>query len=195
MRIILLDAGFSPVIENLNIQITENGIYTVVGAPKSGKTTLLNGISGLIPASSGVILVGNFSPNWTVYHNLISFWRGSEYFYPKMTGFEHLKLLAKSQKRSLQTVFDASNDLKMINYIDRPVKVYPPGIQTRFDLALSSVEDKPLVLLDEPFTDIDEDSRVIACSFLSKMAQNRTIIITANQPVDAVDPTKIITLP
>ncbi|BDR55657.1 ATP-binding cassette domain-containing protein [Xylocopilactobacillus apis] len=198
MRIILIDASFSygqqEIISNFNLQIKENGIYTIVGSTGCGKTTLLKGLSGMIPTSSGVTLIGNFRPNWDVYQNLVSFWNSSKYFYPWMTGFEHLKLLAKSQKTSIQEVFDTSNALKMINYIDRPVKTYPKGIQTRFDLALSSVDDKPLILLDEPFSDIDEDSKIISQNFLKNLAVKKTIIITAKDKKDIMDSAKVISL-
>lgn len=198
MQIILIDASFSydeqTIIDKINLQISKNGIYTVIGSPKTGKTTLLKGISGILPSSSGTVLVGNFRPNSDVHQNLISFWGAKETFYPLMTGFEHITLLAKRKKRPIQTIFDVSNDLKMINYIDRPVKTYPKGIITRFDLALSFIDDKPLVLLDEPFKQIDEDSRVISQNFLKKMAQDKIIITTTTDVADIIDSQKVITL-
>ena len=106
MRIILINTSFNygkvSVINQMNLQISGVGLYTIYGKPQSGKTTLLRGLAGMIQPQSGMILVGNFNPDWDVYQNLISFWNGNQYLYPKMTGFEHLKILAKRQNRSLQ---------------------------------------------------------------------------------------------
>lgn len=198
MRIILIDVDFgygsNSVIQQMNLQISDVGLYTVLGKPQSGKTTFLRGLAGMIKPQAGMILVGNFSPDWDVYQNLISFWQGNHYLYPKMTGFEHLKILAKSQNCSLQAVFDVSNDLKMINYIDRPVGNYPPGIQSRFNLALSKIDDKPLILLDEPFKEIDPDSQIIVQDFLKKLATNQLVILTTSNQQDIIDPQRVISL-
>lgn len=196
MRIILLDATFNhQEVPKFNLQITENGLYTIVGEDKNARITLLKGIAGLLPCTSGVVLVGNFRPDFNLNQNLVSFWDQANFLYPEMTGFDHLKLLAKSRKQPLQTVFDTSNDLKMINYIERPVKTYPRGILTRFKLALSAIDDKPLILLNEPMTDIDEDSRIISQTFIKKIVAKRTIVVTAKDKNDIINSTKIITLP
>ncbi|MCT6892787.1 MAG: ATP-binding cassette domain-containing protein [Bombilactobacillus mellifer] len=198
MRIILINTSFNygkvSVINQMNLQISGVGLYTIYGKPQSGKTTLLRGLAGMIQPQSGMILVGNFNPDWDVYQNLISFWNGNQYLYPKMTGFEHLKILAKRQNRSLQDVFDVSNDLKMINYIDRPVKIYPRGIQSRFNLALSKIDDKPLILLDEPFNKIDLDSQIIIKNFLKKLAIEHLVILTTSDSKNIIDSKKVIFL-
>ena len=198
MRIILINTSFNygkvSVINQMNLQIRGVGLYTIYGKPQSGKTTLLRGLAGMIQPQSGMILVGNFNPDWDVYQNLISFWNGNQYLYPKMTGFEHLKILAKRQNRSLQDVFDVSNDLKMINYIDRPVKIYPRGIQSRFNLALSKIDDKPLILLDEPFNKIDLDSQIIIKNFLKKLAIEHLVILTTSDSKNIIDSKKVIFL-
>lgn len=198
MRIILINTSFNygkvSVINQMNLQISGVGLYTIYGKPQSGKTTLLRGLAGMIQPQSGMILVGNFNPDWDVYQNLISFWNGNQYLYPKMTGFEHLKILAKRQNRSLQDVFDVSNDLKMINYIDRPVKIYPRGIQSRFNLALSKIDDKPLILLDEPFNKIDLDSQIIIKDFLKKLAIEHLVILTTSDSKNIIDSKKVIFL-
>lgn len=198
MRIILINTSFNygkvSVINQMNLQISGVGLYTIYGKPQSGKTTLLRGLAGMIQPQSGMILVGNFNPDWDVYQNLISFWNGNQYLYPKMTGFEHLKILAKRQNRSLQDVFDVSNDLKMINYIDRPVKIYPRSIQSRFNLALSKIDDKPLILLDEPFNKIDLDSQIIIKDFLKKLAIEHLVILTTSDSKNIIDSKKVIFL-
>ena len=198
MRIILINTSFNygkvSVINQMNLQISGVGLYTIYGKPQSGKTKLLRGLAGMIQPQSGMILVGNFNPDWDVYQNLISFWNGNQYLYPKMTGFEHLKILAKRQNRSLQDVFDVSNDLKMINYIDRPVKIYPRGIQSRFNLALSKIDDKPLILLDEPFNKIDLDSQIIIKNFLKKLAIEHLVILTTSDSKNIIDSKKVIFL-
>lgn len=198
MRIILINTSFNygkvSVINQMNLQISGVGLYTIYGKPQSGKTTLLRGLAGMIQPQSGMILVGNLNPDWDVYQNLISFWNGNQYLYPKMTGFEHLKILAKRQNRSLQDVFDVSNDLKMINYIDRPVKIYPRGIQSRFNLALSKIDDKPLILLDEPFNKIDLDSQIIIKNFLKKLAIEHLVILTTSDSKNIIDSKKVIFL-
>ncbi|MGL5898781.1 MAG: ATP-binding cassette domain-containing protein [Lactobacillaceae bacterium] len=198
MRIILINTSFNygkvSVINQMNLQISGVGLYTIYGKPQSGKTTLLRGLSGMIQPQSGMILVGNFNPDWDVYQNLISFWNSNQYLYPEMTGFEHLKILAKRQNRSLQDVFDVSNDLKMINYIDRPVKIYPRGIQSRFNLALSKIDDKPLILLDEPFNKIDIDSQIIIKDFLKKLAIEHLVILTTSDSKNIIDSKKVIFL-
>lgn len=63
---------------------------------------------------------------------------------------------------------------------DKPVKFFSSGMKQRLKLVLSICIDAPLLLLDEPSTNLDEEGMGWYQNLLGKFVQNRTVIIASN---------------
>jgi len=163
------------VINNLDVVFKE-GIYFINGVNGSGKTTLLNLISGVLVPDSGVVLVdGNkidmFSNVAALdYHNID--------FFDSLTVSGLIDILSDvfidSKVLSLKIV-----GLFKIN-IDTKISNLSMGNKRKLMLLPILLTDKKIILLDEPFDNLDHDSIELIFTQLKQISFDRTIIIVSH---------------
>jgi ABC-2 type transport system ATP-binding protein len=158
------------VIENLNLQLNENCIHGIVGLNGAGKTTLLNSIFGLKRYNQGEILFNKKK----LTKKDISFLPTENYFYPNITGREYLKLFKNKD-------FDIEkwNSLFVLP-LDKIIDTYSTGMKKKLALLGMFRNDKPIMILDEPFNGLDIETSRIIRSILMKFRKKKTIIITSH---------------
>jgi ABC-2 type transport system ATP-binding protein len=159
------------VINNLNLSLREGLIHGIVGLNGAGKTTLLNALFGLKKMDSGSILIDNQKIN----KKSVAFLFTENYFYSNITGREYLNLL-KNQE------FDIEQWNKLFSLpLDSIVNGYSNGMKKKLALLGILKQDKPLMILDEPFNGLDiEACRIIRMILLRLKEKNKTIIITSH---------------
>lgn len=186
------------VLENITYRFVSGTIYGVVGKNGSGKTMLLRELAGLIHPSSGSISVDgkrlhhdlDFPPNLGI---LIE----KPEFISYLTGLENLKLLAEIRHiasedtiRDLMKLFSLDPDSKL------PVKKYSLGMKQKIGIIQAIMENPEILILDEPFNALDEDSvKLLRTLLLQYQKEGKLIILTSHhkEDIDAIC-TKILTL-
>lgn len=79
------------VIRDITLEIDAPGIWALVGPNGVGKTTFLNLLTNLIPATSGTVhLVGKSNKDYTVFKE-VSFLQDNTVLFDYLTGYDHLK--------------------------------------------------------------------------------------------------------
>ena len=159
------------VINNLNLSLREGLIHGIVGLNGAGKTTLLNALFGLKKMDSGSILIDNQKIN----KKSVAYLFTENYFYSNITGREYLNLF-KNQE------FDIEQWNKLFSLtLDSIVDGYSNGMKKKLALLGILKQDKPLMILDEPFNGLDiEACRIIRMILLRLKEKNKTIIITSH---------------
>lgn len=158
-------------IDSLNLVLSENTINGIVGLNGAGKTTLLNSIYGLKSIDSGKILHNDGKIN----KQEMSFLVTENYFYSNITGREYLGLFKN-------TIYDDDkwNQLFLLP-LDVIIDDYSSGMKKKLALMGILKQDKPVMILDEPFNGLDiETCRIIRQILLKLKDQNKTIIITSH---------------
>lgn len=162
--------GDHKVIDNLSLTINHGECFTLLGPSGCGKSVLLRLIAGFESPENGVISIGedivtNVEKNIDTPSNL----RGlgvvfQEYaVWPHMTVFDNiayplkLKKLPKEQIR--EQVMFAVNQVNLTNLEDRFPSQLSGGQQQRVALARALVAKPPLMLLDEPLSNLDANLR------------------------------------
>ena len=159
------------VIDSLNLVLSENTINGIVGLNGAGKTTLLNSIYGLKSIDSGKILHNDGKIN----KQEMSFLVTENYFYSNITGREYLGLFKN-------TIYDDDkwNQLFLLP-LDVIIDDYSSGMKKKLALMGILKQDKPVMILDEPFNGLDiETCRIIRQILLKLKDQNKTIITTSH---------------
>jgi len=159
------------VIENLNLEMQNNCIHGIVGLNGTGKTTLLNSIYGLKIYTKGEMLFNNekFSKK------LISYLPAENYFYSNITAREYLSLFKNKQ-------FDVEkwNALFLLP-LDKVIDNYSTGMKKKLALLGIHKQDKPLLILDEPFNGLDiETSRIIRSILIKLKDKGKTVVVTSH---------------
>lgn len=160
-----------PVIKGLNLKMEENKIHGVVGLNGSGKTTLLNTIFGLKRPISGIVLYKGEKAN----KNDISYLMTENYFYSNITGREYLQLF-----KNKDFLTGKWNGLFLLP-LDELIESYSSGMKKKLALLGTLKQDKPVMILDEPFNGLDiESTQILRMILLKLKEQNKTIIITSH---------------
>jgi len=161
----------SKVLESLYLSLSENKIHGIVGLNGAGKTTLLNAIYGLIKIDSGTISCEG--KNLT--KKDISYLETENFFYSNITGSEYLSLFKNHKFDS-----DKWNGLFSLP-LNQIIDGYSTGMKKKLALLGILKQDKPLMVLDEPFNGLDiETCRIIRSILLRLKDKGKTIIITSH---------------
>jgi ABC-2 type transport system ATP-binding protein len=159
------------IIDSLDIVISDNTINGIVGLNGAGKTTLLNSVYGLKSIDSGDIKFNDRKIN----KKEVSFLETENYFYSNITGREYLSLFKNQDYDS-----DKWNQLFLLP-LDTIVDDYSTGMKKKLALMGILKQDKPIMILDEPFNGLDiETCRIIRQILLKLRDRNKTIIITSH---------------
>ena len=159
------------VIDSLNLMLSDNTINGIVGLNGAGKTTLLNSIYGLKSIHSGSIKSNDSKIN----KKEISFLVTENFFYSNITGREYLRLFKNSN-------YDLArwNQLFLLP-LDTIIDDYSTGMKKKLALMGILKQNKPIMILDEPFNGLDiETCRIIRQILLKLKDRDKTIIITSH---------------
>lgn len=149
-------------LHNLKFSIDNNSIVSVLGPSGCGKTTLIRVIAGLEEIQKGEIfldnnLVANNKFNTPPEKRPISYVFQDFALFPHMTVLENISFAAGSQHNKKQLV----NQVIKLAKVEEFLKKYPHslsgGEQQRVALARSIAVQPKLLLLDEPFSDLDSN--------------------------------------
>jgi len=164
--------GEKIIIEDLSISFGVAQVHGLAGLNGSGKTTLLNTIYGFKRSMSGKILYNDMP----IHRVDISFLETENYFYPNITGRDYLGLFKPYGKES----DEAWNRLFKLP-LDRIVDGYSSGMKRKLALMATLKQDKPIIILDEPFNGLDlEASRVLNMLIARLREKERTVIVTSH---------------
>ena len=159
------------IIDSLNISLLENTINGIVGLNGTGKTTLLNAIYGLKKIDAGEI----FCNGSKVSKKQIAYLVTENFFYSNITGREYLSLF----KNKLFNM-DKWNELFFLP-LDQIIDNYSSGMKKKLALLAILKQNKPIMILDEPFNGLDfETCRIIRSILLRLKKKGKTIIITSH---------------
>jgi len=107
------------------------------------------------------------------------------------TGIENLVLMAQLYGLDLATAKKFTSEfverLQMGSFIDRPAQTYSGGQKRRLDIALGMIHHPQLLLLDEPTTGLDPQSRAYLWGEIKKLKADGVTIFLTTQYMDEAD--------
>lgn len=181
-----LDTNFS--IKDLSIYFEDNKFHILLGNTGSGKTLILETISGLKKYDSGDIFINSINVN-----NLppekrnISYLPQDNSIFPHLNVFDNifygLKFIKHlSYDEKVQKIHDISDVLKINNLLKRSISFLSGGERQRVALARALVTDKKIILLDEPTSALNETLQEELCFFLKELQKkySLTVIMTTH---------------
>jgi ABC-2 type transport system ATP-binding protein len=161
----------SKVIDSLCLLLPEGSIHGIVGLNGAGKTTLLNAIYGIKNIDSGEICLDGKG----LTKNEMSFLVTENFFYSNITAREYLSLF-----KNLYFDADRWNGLFFLP-LDTIIDDYSTGMKKKLAILGVLKQDKPIMILDEPFNGLDiEACRIIRSILLRLKEKGKTVIITSH---------------
>lgn len=160
----------------------EKRLYAILGDNGAGKTTLLRVLAGLVQPSQGqVSIFGEQNPRNAC--RQFGYMAHPSLLYDELNGLENLQYFARlygmNDSKRCRQVIDA---VGLDPALQRPVGQYSQGMRQRISLARAILHDPKLLLLDEPFSNVDVKSAREMVRLLAGMRDaGKTIFVVTHQ--------------
>ena len=181
------------ILKKINLESNEGGITCVLGPSGCGKTTLLKLISGLLKIQEGEILLNNKIISSQKIHQKtekrnIGFLFQEYALFPHLTVEENLYFAIQKQDNKKEIIDDILGIIKLLDTKTRYPHELSGGEQQRIALARSIIAKPTLLLLDEPFSNLDlnlkEEIRDDTLHLLQRF--NISAIVVTHDPFEAM---------
>ncbi len=173
--------GTFAALRQVTVSLESGRCYLLLGENGAGKSTLLRTIAGLLRPSFGEVTVFGAPP--ADGRDRIGYMSHAPMLYDELTGLENLRYFA-SLYRS-QPCLRPEEALRATGLdpaLNRHVGQYSQGMRQRASLARVLLPQPELLLLDEPFSNLDAASAQQMLALLAGLrAQGRTILLTTHQ--------------
>lgn len=192
------------VLSNLSAVMEGPGLYQVMGPNGSGKTTLLLTILGVVRPVSGKAYIEVSESSG---RNRVLAYMPQSYSIPRdapITVYEFVEgplRLKKSWPRFLKKISESFRveEVLELTGVQRPLwneklSRLSSGILQRVFLARTLITRAQVLLLDEPFSNIDPEGKVEMAELLGKLSREKLIVVTSHDPILLLNYTKKILL-
>src|SRR5579864_161259 len=181
-------------LRGLSGEFAAGKLYVILGDNGAGKTTLLRIIAGLShPTRGSVSVVG--SKNIKNVRAQIGYMAHPSLLYDEMSGMENLRYFAglyeiapqanrqDSTKLTDNRCREVITAVKLDPDLERPVGQYSQGMRQRMSLARALLNDPKLLLLDEPFSNVEAHSAKEMSGLLAELRdRGKTLFVVTHQP-------------
>jgi len=173
--------GTFAALRQVSISFESGRCYVLLGENGAGKSTLLRTIAGLLRPTFGEVTVFGGPPN--EHRDRIGYMGHAPMLYDELNGLENLRYFASlyRDRPGLQPE-EAMRATGLDPALTRPISQYSQGMRQRASLARALLSQPELLLLDEPFSNLDAASGLQMLSLLAGLrGQGKTIILTTHQ--------------
>jgi len=171
------------IFRNLDFEFRSGSSYAITGPNGSGKSTLLQIISGATTFNEGSIeyYIADKKIEEEKVYNHISIAAPYLELVEEMTLTEFLEFHAKLKKWLPE--FDAKKIISVINLnaaATKQIRYFSSGMKQRVKLAIAVFSNVPVILLDEPITNLDEEGIALYKNLSKDYCASRMLIISSN---------------
>lgn len=157
-------------------------VYAIFGDNGAGKSTLLRVICGLASATAGTVRIFG-SRERSEFTGRLGYMGHAPLLYDEMTGMENLRYFA-----GLYGIGDGTRCEQAIAAVGldpalaRRVGDYSQGMRQRLSLARAAIHDPEILLLDEPFSNLDPSSARAMGRLVAEMRdRGKTVLVVTHQ--------------
>jgi ABC-type multidrug transport system ATPase subunit len=173
------------IFKNLDLELSSGDALAITGGNGSGKSTLLKCLSGAIPLTAGSIQYQSGATKiaeeqWfrslalaTPYLEL-----PEEFTLSEVINF-HFQFKMPLQNHSTTEILEI---LGLEKHKSKAISQFSSGMKQRVKLALAIFSEVPLLLLDEPSTNLDSQGLSWYLKLIQQYASNRILVICSNDP-------------
>lgn len=192
LKAVIKNYGLNPVLSGVNLHVHQGEFVTLVGPNGAGKSTLMRIVATLLKPTSGEVQIGGWplpqqAQKVRRYIGMVSH---QSLLYGDLTAAENLSFFARLYQ------LEDRNDrvqqaLKTVGLLARqrdPVSTFSRGMVQRLTIARATLHEPDVLLLDEPYTGLDQDAAGLLDGLLRQEAEKgRTIFMITHDLVHGLD--------
>jgi putative hydroxymethylpyrimidine transport system ATP-binding protein len=177
--------GDTLLFEHIEFELSAGKWTCLLGPSGVGKTTLLRLMADLVPDVENVSIKCS---DQLPLSGRASYMAQQDLLMPWLSVLENV-LLGSTLRKEVQRTERAHELLDLVGLLssadDLPAKL-SGGMRQRAALARTLMEDRPVVLMDEPFSALDAITRVRLQNMASEFLQDRTVLLVTHDPLEAL---------
>ncbi|KNZ40972.1 ABC transporter ATP-binding protein [Acetobacterium bakii] len=193
------------ILKGINLDIEQGEMVALLGPSGSGKSTFLNVLGGLVPPTSGEVLIRDFHISEMTENELCLFRRDhlgfifqSYNLISTMTAIENVALtltfagVPKAIRR--ERASEALSIVGLLDRMDHKPSELSGGEQQRVSIARALVNHPEIILADEPTGNLDSKNSTDIMEMITRLNRenNQTFVIVTHDPEAAKYCTKVI---
>ncbi len=173
--------GKNQVLKGIDLDISEKGIFAILGPNGSGKTTLIKAVLGMVIPDSGKLTVGGIpiKKSWE-YRDQIDYLPQIANFPPNLKVSEIIAMIKDLRNRP----GDDKNLVELFGlkpFMSKKISNLSGGTKQKVNLVLTLMFDSPIIILDEPTSGLDPIAMLhLKELILEEKAKGKTILMTSH---------------
>lgn len=168
--------------KKISFELQSSDIVLLTGNNGTGKSTLLRMAAGLCRPTHGEI-ISHLEPKDCAYLGHATF------IYPQLTAYENLEFWTNAvHPKKSQLKSEITHVLKQVNlekFTHDPAGIFSRGMSQRLNIARIILQNPKFLLLDEPCTGLDTDSKEIFYTCIQDFAQKKACILWVSHDAKA----------
>jgi heme exporter protein A len=173
--------GAQRALAEVDLRVPQGSHVAVMGANGAGKTTLLKVIGGLAAPTRGSVTIAGVEMRKAGprLRALVGFVSHETMLYADLTSRENLRFHAKlfGLADPAEAAELAAERLDVAHVLDKPVRALSRGTRQRVALARALLHDPAVILLDEPYTGLDEAAAASLSDLLESLATPERVVM------------------
>jgi putative hydroxymethylpyrimidine transport system ATP-binding protein len=183
IRGLTLRYGERTIFENLDLTIGSGEFVVLLGTSGVGKSSLLKIVAGLSAPSAGDVAASDGAP----LRGRIAYMGQQDLLYPWLSVLQNVMLGSRLRGETGDRA-KAADLLARVGLGERaasmPVEL-SGGMRQRAAIARTLYEDRPIVLMDEPFSALDTFTRARVQDLAADLLRGRTALLITHDPLEA----------
>jgi putative hydroxymethylpyrimidine transport system ATP-binding protein len=175
--------GARTIFEHLDLTIAGGACVALLGASGVGKTSLLKIVAGLARPTSGRVSASDGA----MLQHRVAYMAQQDLLYPWLNVLQNVLLGARLRREAADTA-RAMDLLGHVGLADRATALpsqLSGGMRQRAAIARTLYENRPVVLLDEPFSALDTITRARIQTLAAELLRGRTSLLITHDPLEA----------
>jgi Cu-processing system ATP-binding protein len=171
-------------VDGIDLDIARGELFGLIGHNGAGKSTLFKMMLGLIPLTSGTILIDQASVSGSGFRAVrrkIGYLPENIVLYDNLTGLETLQFFSRLKGAPLQECAPALDRVGLTHAATRRVREYSKGMRQRLGFAQALLGRPQILFLDEPTTGLDPEAiRDFYAILRGLRAEGVTMVLTSH---------------
>lgn len=171
-----LSYGDTEVLSGLTMDIPDGAHIALMGASGCGKSSVLNLIAGLVKPAGGAVSTGTERIGYVFQEPRLLPWR---------TAVQNINAVLSDKTDTLPEAAAWLERMGLADAADKYPAQLSGGMRQRVSLARALASSGEVLLLDEPFSGLDEERRDEVIALIRRFAKDKTLVLATHDRTEA----------